>query len=146
MPPGSGEEDTHTDPGELESSKETGVEDSEDNGAANPHKGGTMRKSLFSRLSSRQTIGEPLRVPGKGKERSQSISDKASDWKTKLSKRIAGVHGGAAASASMPSEEEVLAQFEAYVVSRGLEDQRAQLDVMSTEAKVSARLCLVVLS
>jgi hypothetical protein len=129
--PTSGDEEPPGELSELEISKDAAVEDgAEENGVANPK----VRKSLFSRLSSRPTGGEQLRVSGapKGKDRSQSISDKASDWKNKLSKRITGSH---VAAASMPPEEEVLAQFEVYVHSRGLEDQRSQLDVLSLEGK-----------
>jgi hypothetical protein len=111
----------------------------------------TMRKSLFSRrLSSRSTSDDGMLAPVSAgiasRSRSGSTATSAklrekgghvvTGWKNKLSKRIGGSHAQSGGSAvTMPSEEDVLAQYDAYIFSRGLEDQRAQLDVLSLEGK-----------
>jgi hypothetical protein len=101
-----------------------------------------MRKSLFGRrLSSRASVSEDPALGARPRAASiattAKVRESVSGWKNKISKRITG--GGNSSGGSiptqMPSEEDVLAQYDAYIYSRGLEDQRSQLDVLSLEAK-----------
>ncbi len=138
------DEDGGVDLSESDAGRDASFEDGDDVSAPTLKNNSTLRKSLFSRrLSSRQTAPEGDMGRGRSgslatnkvKEKAQIITEKASDWKHKLSKRITGSHTAAGVAGPMPSEEEVLLQYDAYIHSRGLEDQRSQLDVLSLEAK-----------
>ena len=112
------------------------VDESGDTDPAGP-KASQLRKSIFGRkLGSGKPSSSPSSpvLPDVVVPVREPVAKSGRDWKNLLGKRMGATLAGLGAT-PMPSEADVLAQFDAFIYQRGLDAERSKLEELPLEDK-----------